>query len=86
VRAAVLRAIAHGIIDGLIRNDIPAPRLARLVEDAVLAGLAEATREHLDGPTAHRLVMLLALGTVGFSAHEAADIIDNHPELEWTAR
>lgn len=86
VRSRVVLAIGQGVDVGSMRRDIPVPLLARLVEDAVLAGLAQATSERIPGPDAHRLVMLLALGTVGFSATDAAALIDSHPELAWANR
>lgn len=84
VRANVVHAISHGVDSGAMRADIPVPRLARLVEDAVLAGLEESARDRIAASDGHRLVMLLALGTVGLSAAQAADLIDSHRELDWT--
>ena len=83
LRARVAAAIAEGAESGIVRRDIPAPQLARLVEDAALSALGEASTQASPGPEAHRLVMLLVLGTVGLSASEAATLIDTHPELDW---
>ncbi len=84
LRARVAEAIAEGARDGSVRGDIPVARLARLVEDAALSALAEASTDAMPGPAAHRLVMLLVLGTVGLSADAAAALIDSHPELDWS--
>ena len=84
VRDRVATAIAEGAASGSVRSDIPAARLARLVEDAALAGLSEASTGAVPAREAHRLVMLLVLATVGLSAAESAALIDTHPELRWT--
>ncbi len=81
LRERVANAIAQGAASGTVRSDIPVPTLARLVEDAALAALAEASRAALPGEVAHRLVMLLVLSTVGLSAADSAVLIDAHPEL-----
>jgi len=82
VRERVATAIAEGAAAGSVRRDIPADRLARLVEDAALSALAEASTDAMPGAAAHRLVMLLVLATVGLSAEQAATLIDTHPELD----
>lgn len=86
VRARVTSAIAEGVAAGRMRDDIPVARLARLVEDAVLSALAESLRDRISARDGHRLVMLLALGTVGMSAGEASAFIDSRDELVWRAR
>ncbi|CAN5157850.1 hypothetical protein BH11ACT4_BH11ACT4_07130 [soil metagenome] len=85
IRAWVADAIAQGVDSGAMRADIPKRQLARLVEDAVLAGLALSVSERIAASDGHRLVMLLALGTVGLSAGQAAELIDSHRELDWSA-
>lgn len=84
IRAWVADAIAQGVESGAMRTDIPRPQLIRLVEDAVLAVLALSVSERIAASEGHRLVMLLALGTVGLSAAQAAALIDSHSELDWT--
>ena len=82
LRERVVSAIAEGAATGSVRRDIPVPRLARLVEDAALSGLAEASRDAVPAADAHRLVMLLVLSTIGLSAADSATLIDTHPELD----
>lgn len=86
LRARVVDAIAEGVAAGSVRSDIPVPRLARLVEDAALSALAESSRDHIAAAEAHRLVMLLVLGTIGLGSAQAAALIDGHPELSWKER
>lgn len=82
LRLRVAESIAEGVAAGSVRRDIPVPRLARLVEDAALTALAEASSDSMPGSAAHRLVMLLVLSTAGLSAEQAAALIDTHPELD----
>ncbi|CAN5346901.1 hypothetical protein BH09ACT5_BH09ACT5_20390 [soil metagenome] len=82
LRRRVAESIAEGAAAGSVRRDIPVDRLARLVEDAALSALAEASSGAMPGPAAHRLVILLVLSTAGLSADQAAGLIDTHPELE----
>ena len=82
LRLRVVESIAEGAEAGTVRRDIPVARLARLVEDAALAALAEASSDAMPGSAAHRLVMLLVLSTAGLSAEQAAALIDTHPELD----
>jgi len=86
LRQKVAAAIAEGAATESVRGDIPVARLARLVEDAALSALAEASSDAMPGSSAHRLVMLLVLATVGLSAAQAATLIDTHTELDWTDR
>lgn len=84
LRARVVAAIEDGAAAGSVRRDIPAARLARLVEDAALSALDEASVDGMPAADAHRLVMLLVLATAGLSATQAAELIDTHPELDWS--
>lgn len=84
LRARVVAAIVEGVAAGSVRSDIPAARLARLVEDAALSALDEASVDGMPAADAHRLVMLLVLSTAGLSAPQAAELIDTHPELDWS--
>jgi AcrR family transcriptional regulator len=81
LRAQVLAAVREGAATGSIRDDIPADRLARLVEDSALAVLEESTRSPLPASDGHRLVMLSVLGVLGLGWRDASDFIDSHPEL-----
>lgn len=82
LRKRVAESIAEGAAAGSVRRDIPVDRLARLVEDAALSALAEASADSMPGPAAHELVMLLVLSTAGLSAEQAAALIRTHPELD----
>ena len=84
VRREVVSAIVEGAENGSVRRDIPAASLARLVEDAALSALSEASTTAMPGADAHRLVMLLVLATAGLSAADSATLIDTHHELDWT--
>jgi AcrR family transcriptional regulator len=86
VRESVQQAIAEGVAAGSVRSDIAVPRLARLVEDAALTALVEASRERIAASDVHRLAILLVLGTIGMSATDASAFIDSHTELTWKAR
>ena len=81
LRRTVLDAVREGTATGQIRADIPAERLARLVEDAALSVLDESTRSELTAAEGHRLVMLSVLGVLGFGWREAAALIDGTPQL-----
>ncbi|MEP6482017.1 MAG: TetR/AcrR family transcriptional regulator [Rhodoglobus sp.] len=83
IRRLVQDTIAEGLATGAIVSEIPADLLARLVEDAALSALAQATSHRLPASTANRIVMLHALGTVGLSSTAAARLIDDNPELAW---
>lgn len=82
LRLRVAESVAEGAAAGSMRRDIPVASLSRLIEDAALSALAEASAGALPGPAAHRLVMLLVLSTAGLSAAQAEALIDAHPELD----
>jgi hypothetical protein len=65
-----------------VRTDLDAERLARLVEDSLLAVFDESTRSELDSAAGHRLVMLNVLGTVGLSWRDANELIDQTDALK----
>jgi AcrR family transcriptional regulator len=81
LRRRVLEAVREGVQSGQIRQDIPADRLARLVEDAALSVLDESTRSKLSASDGHRLVMLSVLGVLGLGWRESATLIDSTPDL-----
>ncbi|MDQ1584341.1 MAG: hypothetical protein QOF36_2395 [Microbacteriaceae bacterium] len=83
LRASTLRAIRDGQRAGTIRPDIPADRLARLVEDAALAVLEESTRSALDNADGQRLIIAAVLGTVGLGWRDVETFLAAHPELAW---
>lgn len=82
LRQKVLDAVREGMTDGQVRTDLPAERLARLVEDAALSVLDESTRSELTASEGHRLVMLCVLGALGIGWREASALIDGTPELD----
>jgi AcrR family transcriptional regulator len=83
LRAIVLGAIRDGQAAETIRLDIPADRLARLVEDAALAVLEESMRSVLDNADGQRLIIATVLGTVGLGWRDVEAFIAAHPDLAW---
>jgi AcrR family transcriptional regulator len=83
LRASVLGAIRDGQRAETIRPDIPADRLARLVEDAALAVLEESMRSVLDNADGQRLIIATVLGTVGLGWRDVEAFIAAHPDLAW---
>ncbi|MDP4332808.1 TetR/AcrR family transcriptional regulator [Curtobacterium sp. A7_M15] len=65
VRAQVREACALGIADGVMRDDVDPDALGRLVEDACIAVLDEATRSGTSDAAGRRMVVLSALGVTG---------------------
>lgn len=65
VRARVREACAAGIAEGVMRDDLSADALGRLVEDACIAVLDEATRSGTSDTDGRRTVVLSALGVAG---------------------
>lgn len=65
VRARVREACALGIADGVMRDDVAPDALGRLVEDACIAVLDEATRSGSSDAQGRRMVVLSALGVTG---------------------
>ncbi|MGN6408883.1 MAG: TetR/AcrR family transcriptional regulator [Curtobacterium sp.] len=65
VRAQVREACALGITDGVMRDDVDPDALGRLVEDACIAVLDEATRSGTSDAAGRRMVVLSALGVTG---------------------
>ena len=83
VRRAVREAIADGRAAGSVRQDLPVPLLARLVEDTALSVLEESTEHPLAPRDGNDLVMVMTLGTAGLGWREARSIIDANSELQW---
>jgi len=81
MRETVLATITAGVDAGSVRSDIPAPLLARLVEDNLIAVLDESNSHPLDDAAGHRLAILTILGTLGFGWREAGEFIDAHDAL-----
>ncbi|PZQ87479.1 MAG: TetR family transcriptional regulator [Leifsonia xyli] len=81
LRDRVRHAVTVGAASGRIRDDIEPAMLARLVEGGVLAVLDAATLAATDAATGERLVALTVLGTLGFGAAEARELLAATPEL-----
>ena len=79
LRAQVLAMVERGQAAGTLRTDMPAPVLARLVEEAARAVV---TRLDATTPDATGLAVRTVLGVAGLSWREAIALIDGHPELE----
>lgn len=86
VRASVRQATRSGVEAGWFRADVPVESLARLIEDAAIAVLDEAVRTGLSDSTGRRLVMSVGLSVAGLSWHDAAAVIDKHPQLTASTR
>jgi AcrR family transcriptional regulator len=71
VRAQVRQACALGIADGTMRDDVTPDALGRLVEDACIAVLDEATRSGTSDEDGRRMVVVSALGITGIDWHTA---------------
>jgi len=81
LRSRVRAAVAEGVADGTVRDDIPVNTLARLLEGAALTVLDEAARRELDAATGHRLVVLSVLSLAGLDAAGAHRLVERVPEL-----
>jgi AcrR family transcriptional regulator len=81
VRSRLRTIVEAGVADGTLRRDVPPASLSRLIEQAAIAVLLEATSSGLTREEGHRLVMLMALSTGGLSWRAAAALIDATPEL-----
>ncbi|UOQ87769.1 TetR/AcrR family transcriptional regulator [Agromyces endophyticus] len=81
VRERLALLVARGVVDGTVRDDLPQPLVARLIEESALAVLVESGRTGMPQAEGRRAVMLSVLGTAGLSWHEAGTLIDTTPEL-----
>jgi AcrR family transcriptional regulator len=81
LRRAVLDAITEGQVAGVVRTDITAARVARLVEDSALAVLAESSEEPMAADEGLRLAVVVVLGAVGFGWREASAFLASHPTI-----
>ncbi|WP_445996589.1 TetR/AcrR family transcriptional regulator [Okibacterium fritillariae] len=76
IRRTLRDVIEDGVSRGQLRRDIPPAVVARLVEDAALTVLGEATRSGIDDDHAARLVMLAGLSGAGLGWQEAGLVVD----------
>ncbi|MFF1573390.1 TetR/AcrR family transcriptional regulator [Leifsonia sp. NPDC058292] len=80
-RERLRQTVARGIEQGQLRTDIDLVTVARLIENAAVAVLDEATRTGMSREAGHRLVMLAGLSAAGLGWREADAIVDDTPEL-----
>jgi AcrR family transcriptional regulator len=83
IRKSVRQAIGDGQASAEMRQDIPAGRLSRLVEETAFGVLTESAGHPLGAREGHQLVMVMTLGAVGLGWQEAGQFIETHPELQW---
>jgi len=81
LRARLVTTIEQGVRDGVIRDDIPADRLARLLIDVVIAVFTETTRSDIDIDGGRELVAAMTLSTLGLSASESAALLGENPQI-----
>jgi len=82
-RAKLRHTVRRGVRDGVLRRDMHADALARLIERAALDVLTEATHEGLDARAGHTLVMITALSVAGLGWREADALVEQTPELAY---
>lgn len=81
-----LRAtVRRGMADGTLRSDLELETVTRLIENAAVSVLDEATRAGLSDRAGHRLVILAALSAAGLSWREAGALLAETPELAFEA-
>ncbi|MDR6610994.1 TetR/AcrR family transcriptional regulator [Leifsonia sp. 1010] len=76
--------VRRGMESGRIRTDLDRETTTRLIENAAVSVLDEATRARLSPEAGHRLVMLAGLGAAGMSWREAGELIASTTELAFT--
>src|SRR3954447_5867459 len=77
--------VRRGMESGRIRTDLDRETVTRLIENAAVSVLDEATRARLSPEAGHRLVMLAGLSAAGMGWREAGDLIASSPELAFRA-
>lgn len=81
LRARLVDAVREGAASGRLRDDMPAERVARLVEDGVVATFPLTLSEQLDADEGRLLVVRVALGSAGLGWRDQAALVEAHPEL-----
>lgn len=81
LRTMIRTAVGEGARVGRLRDDMPADRVARLVEDAVISSFPLTLRDGLDADAGRLLVVRLALGVAGLGWREVADLVDARPDI-----
>lgn len=80
-RERLRTTVQRGMADGTIRTDLDRETVTRLIENAAVSVLDEATRAALSPAAGHRLVMLAGLSAAGMGWREAGELIEATPEL-----
>ncbi|MET0812321.1 MAG: TetR family transcriptional regulator [Microbacterium sp.] len=78
LRATVLRIVRRGQADGVLREDIPAGTLARLIEESARMAI---TRLDVASPDARGLAVRAVLSVAGLSWRESVELLDAHPAI-----
>lgn len=78
LRRRVVELVRRGQDDDVLRTDVAAPTLARLIEEAARAVIA---RVDASSPDAQSLAVRAVLSIAGLSWREAADLLDAHPDI-----
>lgn len=84
-RERLRETVQRGMDSGRIRTDLDRETVTRLIENAAVSVLDEATRARLTPEAGHRLVMLAGLGAAGLGWREAGELIASTPELAFGA-
>lgn len=84
-RERLRTTVERGMADGSIRTDLDRETVTRLIENAAVSVLDEATRAKLSPEAGHRLVMLAGLSAAGMGWREAGALIETTPELAFEA-
>ncbi|MGO4592352.1 TetR/AcrR family transcriptional regulator [Leifsonia sp. 2TAF2] len=84
-RERLRETVGRGRESGRIRTDLDRETVTRLIENAAVSVLDEATRARLSPSAGHRLVMLAGLSAAGMGWREAGDLIASSPELAFRA-
>jgi len=84
-RERLRETVQRGRESGRIRTDLDRETVTRLIENAAVSVLDEATRARLTPEAGHRLVMLAGLGAAGLGWREAGELIAATPELAFGA-
>jgi len=80
-RERLRRTVARGIAQQQLRTDMDLDTVARLIENAAVSVLDEATRTGMSRAAGHRLVMLAGLSAAGLGWREADALVAGTPEL-----
>lgn len=78
LRRRVVELVRRGQDDDVLRTDVAAPTLARLIEEAARAVIA---RVDASSPDAQSLAVRAVLSIAGLSWREAADLLAAHPDI-----